>query len=321
MKDNICIARAIYGGQPGRRAKAFIALLALTALCTCALAQDNSSDYSYKKADYWYKRGLDLAGSGAYEDALEAYDKAIRIYPDNAGFWDSKAAVLGSLFISENNTTKYQQSLQAYDKAIELYDESIQSDPKDVNVWYYKGLALSNKAAIMRASSNFDRNYDEQGVIVSLNEAVKSYERAIEINPKYLTAWKNKGIVLCSLGEYNDSLEDFDQAIKIDPKYALAWYNKGLALNQLGRYDESVQAYNKAIEISSKNADFWYDKGNSLSSQGNYEAAIKCYEEAIRLNPSFVDAWYQKSAAYKKLGSDTVADAAFARASYLGRMV
>jgi tetratricopeptide (TPR) repeat protein len=321
MKDDVWIARAIKGGQPARKVKTFIALVSLTALCTCALAQGNSSDYSYKKADYWYKRGLDLAGSGAYEDALDAYDKAIRIYPDNAGVWDSKAVVLGSLFISENNTTKYQESLQAYDKAIELYDKSLKSDPEDVNVWYFRGLALSNKAATMQASSTFNRNYDKQSVTVSLKEAVKSYESAIEINPKYLTAWKNKGIVLCSLGEYNDSLEDFDQAIKIDSKYALAWYNKGLALRQLGKYDESVQAYDKAIEISPKNADFWYDKGKSLSCQGNYEAAIKCYEEAIRLNPSFVDAWYQKGTAFKKLGSDIIADAAFARGNYLRRMV
>jgi tetratricopeptide (TPR) repeat protein len=94
-----------------------------------------------------------------------------------------------------------------------------------------------------------------------------------------------------------------------------------LALRQLGKYDESVQAYDKAIEISPKNADFWYDKGKSLSCQGNYEAAIKCYEEAIRLNPSFVDAWYQKGTAFKKLGSDIIADAAFARGNYLRRMV
>ncbi len=323
MKNDVWIARAIDNEQQRvlHWVKVFIALVVLTAVCTCVLAQGNSSDYSYRKADYWYKRGLDLAGSGAYEDALVAYDKAIRIYPDNAHAWDSKAAVLGSLFISENNTTKYQEALKAYDKAVELYNESLKSNPEDVNIWYYRGLSLSSKAATIQTSSALNRNCSNQSAISYLKEAIKSYESAIKINPKYLTAWKNKGVILYSLNKYSDSLEAFDKAIEIDSKYALAWYYKGLALHQLGEDNQSVRAYNKAIEISPKNADFWYDKGNALSTQGNYEGAIECYEEAIRLNPSFADAWYQKGISFKRLGSDMVANAAFSRANYLRRMV
>jgi tetratricopeptide (TPR) repeat protein len=129
-------------------AKSALALISLIALCTCAVAQDNSADYLNNKADYWYKRGLNLTGSGSYEEALGSYDKAIQINPKYAGAWDGRASTLRSLSLSKHDANEYNESLQAYDTAIGLYDDAVKANPQDINALYYKGLALSDNEVL-----------------------------------------------------------------------------------------------------------------------------------------------------------------------------
>ncbi|MGB5100304.1 MAG: tetratricopeptide repeat protein, partial [Methanothrix sp.] len=61
-----------------------LALLALVALCVCAAAQENT-------AEGWYKKGLELELSDSREEAVQAYDKAIQLDPQNPKYWNNKA--------------------------------------------------------------------------------------------------------------------------------------------------------------------------------------------------------------------------------------
>ncbi len=307
--------------MPSRRIRIILALTVLAtifAFCTFAQAEDSGSDYSLKKADYWYKRGLALSGEGAYEEALKNYDKALQAYPKKAAFWDGKAAALASLSLSRKDASRFNDSLLAYDTAITLYDESLKSDSGDANVWYYRGQALSNKASLMQKSEQLDIDIPKDDWSGILEEAIVSYEKAIEINPKFLTAWKNIGIDLRRLGRLNESLQAYDRALEIDDKYALAWYNKGLALHELGEYGKALQSYDNALKTLPKDAAIWYNKGKAFYRQGDYDLAIECYDQATKLNQSFAEAWQQKGEAYEQLGSDTIATAAFSKAKALG---
>ena len=67
-------------------------------------------------------------------------------------------------------------------------------------------------------------------------------------------AWFNKGVALNSQGKYDEAIKAYDKAIEIDPQYADAWYNKGTALYMQGKVNESFQAYFKATELSKPSA-------------------------------------------------------------------
>lgn len=296
----------------------FILLITLCAPVPAQSAQDNAANYWNEKADYWFKRGFQSAGSGSYEEALRDFDKALQMNPENAGAWNGKALALRSLSLSKHDLDKYSESLKASDKAIEMYNKAIETNPHDVNAWYYKGLALNDKAITIQSGEALNVSSDKQEKIRCFEEAARAYEKVTEINPKYVTAWKNKGNVLYSLGKYNESIQACDKAIEIVPKYGLAWYSKGLVLYKMGKYKEAVSAYDKATEMFPENADIWYDKANALYSMGNYDAAIECYDRSLKLKQSFADAWHGKGAAFERIGFQIGANAAFAKADDLG---
>ena len=61
--------------------------------------------------------------------------------------------------------------------------------------------------------------------------------------------WNNKGLALNSLGRYDEAIKCYDKAIEIDPNDADAWNNKGLALNSLGNNDEAKKCYDRSREL------------------------------------------------------------------------
>ncbi|HEY9651666.1 MAG TPA: serine/threonine-protein kinase, partial [Coleofasciculaceae cyanobacterium] len=73
-----------------------------------------------------------------------------------------------------------------------------------------------------------------------LDDALESYNRAVEIRPEYTEAWSGKGDTLLGLKRYEEALNAYDKAIQIQPNYLDAWNGRGKALNRLQRYEEAV---------------------------------------------------------------------------------
>src|SRR5271169_3724713 len=117
---------------------------------------------------------------------------------------------------------------------------SIAGAAQSLNIWSHKGSELINSE--------------------KYNEAIKAYDKAIEINPHDSYAWDGKGVALGKLGKSDEAKTAFDKAIEIYPQYSKAWYNKGLALDQLNKYDEAIKAFDKAIEVNPHYSAAWYNK-------------------------------------------------------------
>jgi tetratricopeptide (TPR) repeat protein len=232
----------------------------------------------------WYNKGLAIYYQGKYADAIKCYDEAIRLNPNYADAWNNKGGAL------------YNQD--KYDEAIKCYDEAIRLNPNCADAWNNKGLALYYQGKYA--------------------DAIKCYDEAIRLNPNYADAWYNKGSALYNQGKYDEAIKAYDGAIRFDPKYAFAWNNKGAALNEQGKYNEAIKALDEAIRLNPNYAMAWNNKGVALERQGKYDEAINAYDEVIRLDPKNSNAWNNKGNALKLLGRTTEADAAFSKAKELG---
>jgi tetratricopeptide (TPR) repeat protein len=89
---------------------------------------------------------------------------------------------------------------------------------------------------------------------------------------KLLFLIQGKG--LCILGRYDEALKSFDSALNIDPSYVDAHNYKGIALRNQGQYDEASQSFKNAFDLNPNNAITCYNKGNLFNELGKYEKAM-----------------------------------------------
>jgi tetratricopeptide (TPR) repeat protein len=47
-----------------------------------------------------------------------------------------------------------------------------------------------------------------------------------------------------------NAIADFDRAIQLNPKYVDAFNNRGFAYNTKGEYDRAIADYNQAIQLN-----------------------------------------------------------------------
>ena len=66
------------------------------------------------------------------------------------------------------------------------------------------------------------------------------------------------------LGKFDEAIKAYDKAIEIDPQHSNAWYNKGLALTKLNRQNEAIKAFEKA------NRNIWQSKKPLWQSNWNW---------------------------------------------------
>jgi tetratricopeptide (TPR) repeat protein len=135
-----------------------------------------------------------------------------------------------------------------------------------------------------------------------LDEAVASYDKAIEFKPDNDAAWYNRGVALHKLGRLDDAVASYDRAIEFKPDKDEAWNNRGVALRKLDRLDEAVASLERAIEFKPDNDEAWNNRGNTLDTLGRLDDAVASYDRAIEFKPDNDAAWYNRGIALRKLG-------------------
>lgn len=132
-------------------------------------------------------------------------------------------------------------------------------------------------------------------------EALKMFDKALELNPGYVRALTSKGAALIGLKRYQDAIRCYDKATGIEPNLVVAWYNRGIALSKLGQYKKALESYDKAIKIAPKVPNLaliWNSKGEAFCELKKYKEALKSYDEAIKIEANYPLCWYNIARVY-----------------------
>jgi len=99
-----------------------------------------------------------------------------------------------------------------------------------------------------------------------------------------------KGNIFSSNGDQDEAIRVYNKALQINRNFAPAYNFRGMAFEKLGRYAEALAAYQKAIEISPadsvESGAYWLNKSKLLQSRGSDQEARFCYAKAMALDPS-----------------------------------
>ena len=140
-------------------------------------------------------KGSILTEAERPEEALQAFDEALRLDPEDKSPLMYKAQALSDLH-------RYNESIETYQKVIEL-------SANESSNWITN--ALIGKGDALNATGRKDE------ALEAYRSLLKIKEQEIQENPEDSMAWKSKGRALFKMGQYEEAIEAFDRSIEVSP--------------------------------------------------------------------------------------------------------
>jgi tetratricopeptide (TPR) repeat protein len=110
--------------------------------------------------------------------------------------------------------------------------------------------------------------------------ADREFRKAIELNPRYVTAHHWRGLFLGEMGRFDEAEAEMRQALERDPISAPVYADYGRVLYWARRYDEALEKYRKASEMSAVFGAMEYEREQLYEQMGrldDWAASVEKY--------------------------------------------
>jgi tetratricopeptide (TPR) repeat protein len=149
--------------------------------------------------------------------------------------------------------------------------------------------------------------------------ALEAAERAAELNPALVEAWRELGDALLEARQAVKAEEAYRKALARDSTYGFALAKLAQALLEQGRTLEALDAITAAVERGGDPFFLAAVRGDILAEMSRHREAAEAYDQALRLEPD--DHWvlHQAAIEHSRAGNDDRAAELFERALHHDR--
>jgi TolB-like protein len=194
-------------------------------------------------------------------------------------------------------------------KSIDYFEQAITADPNyalayagvaDGYVWlpgYTAGTprdCYPKAAAAAKKALELDHTLAEAHTSLALaiwlydfdsSQAVREFQRAIELNPNYAIAHQQYGNnTLSALGRFDDAIAEGKRAVELDPLSLVINTDLGTDYYYARRYDEAIAQVRKTLEMDPGFYIAHLVLGQMLDAKSSHDAAIAECQKARALN-------------------------------------
>lgn len=204
----------------------------------------------------------------AYRHYIEGINLSNQVNPDKAVISFRKAVEVDSNFAMAyyhlaQTTMDIDECFMAAEKAIELSDK----------------VTRKEKHYIKALQAEFRGDY-KQGIV--------EFEKLVESYPDEKDAWQALADTYWAINQdFQKTVNCYNRVIEIDPSYKTAYNQLAYCYDALGDFEKSIWAINKYIELAPGEANPYDSKGELYALNGHIDEAIPAYIKAQEIRPDF----------------------------------
>ena len=274
--------------------------------------------------------GAALSGLGHYEEAIQEYEKSLKLQPMpqvqlNLGLAYYKLGKLSAAagVFAKAHTMMPQEvrpllleadcylRLGNNKKVIELLSPIEQQNPDDAALTYMLGTALVRDGKANEGQVRIDkilRNGDsaEAHLLMGTTKlmvndfagALADLQKAVELNPNLSDVYPYFGAALMATGDQDGARRAFEKALELDPNNFDANLRLGFLLRNDKKYDEALRYFSHALEIRPGDPGVRYQIASIELSQGQIDKARTDLESLVKESPNFTEAHVSLATVY-----------------------
>ena len=159
-------------------------------------------------------------------------------------------------------------------------------------------------------------DYAEQGDYAAAEQAMKAALRKEPTNPNNAMLLVNLGTIQRNLGNLEEALISYNVAIEKYPDVAFVRHNRAALYCEMNRFDEAMKDYNTIILADPKDIEALYRRGLIHISNKNLFSAEEDFEKIIEIAPLNVDGKAGLATIMKRRGEWKEAESAYSDLIY-----
>ena len=179
-----------------------------------------------------------------------------------------------------------------------------------------RGACYENLGSLDKSADSFKKalaiqpNYLEaqynlgviQGKLCQIDSSIKSYKKLIEIKPTHIDARNNLGNALIQNLKFDEAIIHLKYAISVNPKFAEAHNNLGLAYLEINQVNKAIKNFEQAIKLNPNYIRAYINLGLVLKDIGQIDASVNCYKKLLNINSNSTQAHLCLGIVFKQKG-------------------
>ncbi len=263
-----------------------------TYLSAIALVSENQISQPTGTANIFYNLGNSYLRAQQLEAAVSAYQQAVDINPEMVSAWANMGTALLEMERFDAAIVACQSALKVHTTTLSLGKVSGVSPSELSNIEFTLKTAQDIKAGeyTMQAYRLWRQGFSA-GNRGDIRAALKLWEQAVALSPRYATAYENLAWGYFNLKQFDNAIEAAKTVQTVRPHPQVAQLIEFASELKTGKYP--FEAYQ-----------LW-EQGRRAGAAGNLEAAVALLSQAIAVGPEFAAAYNTLAWLYAdKLGTN-----------------
>ena len=240
---------------------------------------------------YYVNLGVALRDFGGHDEALAAYERAVEIAPDIPTAW----ANIGVMLVER---ARYREAIDAYKKAREITPTNPRTHVSlaflHLELGECEQAAASAKACAALQpgrTSALDLLAHIHQQCHDLNAAVEAARSVTEITPQESTAWERLGELLLEAGRIDEAEAAFNKCVQLSEGECDGRLGLAAAARKTGRFDIAEQWLKRAGATCPGDLDLQIERAEWLLAQQRRQDADAVLRQALELDFAGPDQW------------------------------
>jgi len=137
-----------------------------------------------------------------------------------------------------------------------------------------------------------------------LDEAVALFRKVLTLKPRFPEALTNLAAILLDRGELEEARTLLERATALEPGLALPHYFLGRVYARLGEFDRAIASFEQARAREATVPTLHYHLGHALANTGRFAEAARAFSQELEVNPGHPEAAMMRDAALRRAAGE-----------------